>query len=367
MPEIGIGARVRKSPFFEATVEAGATTFTIYNHMYMPISYGDPLAEYSALTERVCIWDVAAERQVEIVGAQAAELTQRLSARDLSKCKVGRARYAPMCDHAGHLINDPVILKLADDRFWLSIADLDILLWAKAVAGEGNYDAHVFEPDASPLGVQGPKAEALVAELVGDWVRDIPFFGHAPTTLDGINMVVCRSGWSHQGGFELFLTDGNRGTDLWNLVWDAGQKYDISPGGPHFQERVESDLLSFGADHPLDADPFEVGLGKLVNLDSEVDFIGKAALIAKRDRGLQRARVGLHVDGDPIFNVENPWDLSLEGESIGSLRVGVISPRFERNIAIGFINIVGAEPGTQLIADSPQGPRTATVVPLPFA
>ncbi len=367
MPEIGIGARVRKSPFFDATVEAGATMFTIYNHMYMPISYGDPMREYSALTERVCIWDVAAERQVEIVGPQAAELTQRLSARDLSKCKVGRARYAPMCDHDGHLINDPVILKLAEDRFWLSIADLDILLWAKAVSGEGDYDADVFEPDASPLGIQGPNAEDLVAELLGDWVRDVPFFGHAWAKLDGIPMVVCRSGWSHQGGFELFLTNSDRGTDLWNLVWDAGQKYGIAPGGPHFQERVESDLLSFGADHPLDADPFEVGLGNLVDLDAAHDFIGKAALIAKRDQGQRRARVGLHLDGEPILNVDSPWELNLDGESVGSLRVGVLSPKFERNIGIGFIDIAGVQVGTELVALGPDGPRVATVVPLPFS
>ena len=366
MPEIGIGARVRKSPFFDATVDAGVTTFTIYNHMYMPTSYGDPLAEYDALTERVCIWDVAAERQVEIIGPQAAELTQRLSARDLSKCKVGRARYAPMCDHHGHLINDPVILKLAEDRFWLSIADLDILLWAKAVGGEGGYDAEVFEPDVSPLGIQGPKAEDLVAGLLGDWVRDIPFFGHAPATLDGIPMVVCRSGWSHQGGFELFLTDSSRGVDLWNLVWEAGQQYGICPGGPHFQERVEADLLSFGADHPLDADPFELGLGKLVNLDADHEFVGKAALLAKRDQPLRRTRVGLHVDGDPIFNVESPWELSLDGTAVGTLRVGVTSPKFDRNIAIGFIDVAGAEPGTVLEAASPDGPRAATVVPLPF-
>ena len=216
MTQIRFGSRGRKSPYFDSTIAAGAAAFTIYNSMYMPMGYGDPVAEYRRVTEGVAIWDVGGERQVEIAGPDAFALANYLSARDLTGMNVGRARYAPMCDHQGRLINDPVVLRVDIDRFWFSIADSEILLWAKAVAGERGFDVEVFEPDVSPLALQGPRAHDLVGDLFGpDLVESLGFFHHCPVELDGIPIVLCRSGWSKQGGFELFLTDGSQGDRLW--------------------------------------------------------------------------------------------------------------------------------------------------------
>jgi len=275
MADIGIGSRVRKSPFYDSAVAAGATAFTIYNAMYMPVSYGDPTGEYQRLTTGVSVWDVAAERQVEISGPDAFALSNYLSARDLTGMKVGRARYAPICDHEGRLINDPVILRVGEDRYWFSIADSKLLLWARAIGGERYSNCEVMEPDVSPLAIQGPDAQALVGDLFGhELVDGMGFFHHCPVELDGIPIVLCKSGWSKQGGFELFLTDGSQGARLWNLVMEAGQKYRIAPGTPNHLERIESGLLSFGSDHDADTDPIEAGLGAYTSLDDGREFVG---------------------------------------------------------------------------------------------
>ncbi|MCY4457157.1 MAG: hypothetical protein OXB90_04300, partial [Acidimicrobiaceae bacterium] len=294
MPEIMFGSRVRKSPYFEATVAAGASVFTIYNHMYMPISYGDLTEEYRCLTERVALWDVAAQRQVEIAGPDAAQIATYVSARDLGGLQPGRARYAPICDHNGMLINDPVVLRLSEDRFWFSIADSDLGLWIKAVAAERGANVRVFEPDVSPLALQGPLAEELAVDLFGaDVVGSLGFFHHVSVALDGIPIVLCRSGWSKQGGFEMFLTDGSKGVALWDMVMAKGARFGIGAGAPNAAERIESGLLSFGADHDMHTDPFEAGLGAWVNLEVAHDFIGKAALSQRFERGLERGLVNV--------------------------------------------------------------------------
>lgn len=209
----------------------------------------------------VAIWDVSAERQAEITGPDAAAFVNHLSARDLTGMKIGRARYAPMCDHDGRLINDPVALRIDHDRYWLSLADGEILLWARAIAGEQGANVRIFEPDVSPLALQGPLAVNLARDLFGAVLVDsLGFFHHCPVKIDDIPMVLCRSGWSKQGGFELFLTDGSKGNRLWEIITEAGQAYGIGPGCPDQQERIESGLLSFGADHDRDTDPIEAGL-----------------------------------------------------------------------------------------------------------
>ena len=219
MPEITIGSRIKKSPYFAATIAAGATHFTIYNRMYMPTSYGDPLGEYDRLKAGVSMWDVGAERQVEIVGPDARAFCNRISARDLSTLAPGRARYAPICNHDGILINDPIVLCLSEDRWWVSIADGDLLQHCQAIAGSEGFDVEAFEPDVSPLAVQGPKATAVARDLFGDdLVEGLGFFHHREVELAGIPMVICKSGWSRQGGYELFLTDGTMGQALWDPV-----------------------------------------------------------------------------------------------------------------------------------------------------
>ena len=347
MPGLAIGSRIRKSPFYAATVAAGANEFTVYNHMYMPTSYGDPDAEYCRLTETVALWDVAVQRPVEINGADAASLTQYLSARDLTHCGPGRAAYAPLCDHDGRLINDPVILCIVRDRYWLSIADSDILLWARAVAGERGANVTICEPDVSPLAIQGPNAHALACDLFGVEVVDsLGFFEHASVSLDGIPVILCRSGWSKQGGFELFLTDGSHGTALWDLVMATGAAHDIGPGAPNQAERIESGLLSYRSDTDPETDPIEAGLGRFVSLDAPHDFVGKDALIARAAAQHARSRlVNVRVDGH-ISPYEHPRPALKAGSPVGALRNVVWSPRLAQPIGLALVTATASAPGT---------------------
>ena len=254
MAQITIGSRIRRSPFHAAAAAAGATHYTIYNRMYMPTSYGDPLGEYERLMTGVSIWDVGAERQVEIEGPDARAFADYVSCRDLSTLKVGRGRYTPMANYDGILINDPIAMPIREDLWWLSIADSDVALFCQGVAGAKGFDVTVREPDVSPLAIQGPKAEDLVRDLLGDIVDEIGFFQFREVELQGIPMVVMRSGWSRQGGFELFLTDGSRGQELWDLAFAAGAAYGVAPGTPHQMERIENGLLSYRSDTDDDTD-----------------------------------------------------------------------------------------------------------------
>ncbi|HEX9854048.1 MAG TPA: glycine cleavage system protein T [Acidimicrobiia bacterium] len=363
MVRLAISPRLRTSPYYEATLAAGMTDATIYNHMVMPTSYGDPAAEYHRLLEAVAVWDVACERQVEVVGADAARLVQYLCSRDLSTLQVGQARYVALCDHDGRLINDPVLLRLGEARFWLSLADSDVLLWVKAVAEESGFDVAVSEPDASPLAVQGPLAEDVVATLVGDWVRDLRYFWFGQHDLDGIPLLVARSGWSKQGGFELYLLDETRGTDLWDAVMEAGAPHGIGPGAPNHVERVESGLLSYGTDTYPDSNPFEAGLGRYVDVDVDVEFIGKAALRRIAAEGPRRTLTGLLVEG--VVDSSQPLDRSIAvhaGDTVvGRLSAMVRSPRLGRTIAL-------AQVETARLGDELRIPDGRMVVPtaLPF-
>ena len=368
MPQIALGSRVRKSPFYESTLAAGVDSFTVYNNMYMPTGYGDPEAEYRRLTEGVAIWDVAVERQVEIAGPDAAKLTQFVSARDLTGMQIGRAKYAPMCDHEGRLINDPVVLRVAEDRFWLSIADAEILLWVRALAGARGDDVQVFEPDVSPLAIQGPEAKQLASDLFGaELVESLGFFHHAPVELDGIPIELCRSGWSKQGGYELFLTDGSQGNRLWDLVMAAGEPYDIGPGCPNHQERIETGLLSYGSDHDRDTDPIEAGLGHFTSLDSDIEFCGKAALAQRVGWHVRRPIVNVTLDGS-AEPCENPWPATAQdGLWAGELRTAAWSPKLEAWIGLAQLATPHAQPGTTVAVRTASGVDVlATVTDEPF-
>lgn len=363
---LSIGPRVHKSPFFDATVAAGVTHFSIYNHMFMPTYYGDPQAEYRRLTEGVAMWDVAAQRQVEITGIDATDLVDVLSARDVTGCRVGQAKYMPMCDHDGRLINDPLVLRVDADRWWISISDGDMLLWCRAVAFERGLEVSVEEPDVSPMAVQGPKAEDVVAALLGDWVRQIRFFEYRPAEIDGIPLWVGRAGWSKQGGFELYLLDHTRGTDLWELVASAGAPFGIGPGAPNYVERVEGALLSYRADTEWDTDPFEARLDRWLDIDRDTDFIGKAALQRKRAAGPRRRLTGLFVEGEPLAPNSHPWPIVIDGDQVGRVRAVAHSPRLRRNIALAMLR-TGITTDTALEVETEFGDlRRAVVTDLPF-
>ncbi|MEM9240666.1 MAG: glycine cleavage T C-terminal barrel domain-containing protein [Pseudomonadota bacterium] len=339
MYSIGIGPNLRKSAYFDATVRDGVRSFSVYNHMLIPGHFGDPDAEYDRLLNGVVMWDVAAQRQVELRGPDAGRLVQYLTPRNLSKTRVGQGRYVPLCDYDGWVINDPVLLKLADDLYWLSVADSDIHLWAAAIGQEKGWDVAVSEPDVSPLAIQGPKSEDVAAKLFGEHIRNFKYFGFAETDLNGIPLVLARSGWSKQGGFELYLRDSARGAELWDLVKDAGQDFDIGPGAPNDTERLESGLISYGADMRLQihrANPFEMGLGKLVDLDGGFDFVGKNALARIAQDGPARRHTGVIIAGDPTPPGHQVPIMS-GNEEIGFVSEFAFSKRLGKNIGVGLI------------------------------
>lgn len=369
MFRITMSPRLRMTPFHDSTVAAGATDISIYNKMVLPLSFGDLQAEYDRLINGVAMWDVAVERQVQISGPDAHIATQYFTSRDISNIVEGQGKYVAMCDHAGNILNDPVLMKLSGDRYWFSIADNDMILWCKGIVAEKGFEAEVSEPDVSPLAVQGPKAEDLIADLFGEHVRDIKLFRFIETDLAGIPLVLSRSGWSKQGGFELFLQDGSRGNELWDMIATAGQKYDIGPGAPNHVERVESGLLSFGGDHTADSNPFEVGMGRYVDTDTEVDYIGKAALAAVvAAGGPERLFVGLNVEGE----LTEPWPLptrtpvTLGNEEVGTLSAVVHSPRLSRTIGLAQVLRSVVEAAETVQVRTPQGLANATIQELPF-
>ena len=331
--------RLRRSPFFEATVAEGVKSFSPYNHMLMPTGYGDPMAEYWRLINGVAMWDVAVERQVEILGPDAARLVQMLVPRRLDRLRPGMGWYVAVCNHHGTIINDPILLKLADDRYWLSIADSDVALVAQAVAGERGLDVRVFEPDVSPLAIQGPKAEDVVARLLGDEIRAIKHFQFKEMSIEGIPLQVARSGWSKQGGFELYLMDGTRGTDLWNLVKEAGAPDDIGPGNPNPMERVESGLLSWGGDTDEDTNPFEVRMERYVDLDAPDDVISIQALRRLHAEGIKRQQLGVKLKTQGHLQVTENWSTVIRNnEAVGHMTARTWSPRLECNIGLTLVS-----------------------------
>ncbi len=363
---LSFGSRVAKSPYFDCTVAAGVVRFTIYNHTLMPTSYGDEIGEYWRLIKGVSMWDVAAQVQVELCGPDASELAQAVVCRDLSSVAVGQARYAPMVDHNGRLINDPVVLRAGDRRWWLSLADSDMVFWCRAIAAERGLNAEVGLPDVSPLAVQGPSAADVVADLLGGWVRGLGRFWYRRAEVEGIPLWVGRSGWSKQGGFELYLLDRTRGSDLWRLVAEAGRPHGIGPGAPNPVERIESFLLSYRADTTDDADPFEVRIGRFVDLDAGIDFIGRAALARKREEGLRRQLVGVWIDGDQVASLEHPWPVRVCGRRVGEVRAAAFSPRLGRNIGLALIDVPHNATGTALAVHHPAGPRAGETMEVPF-
>lgn len=339
MFQFSLSTRVRRSAYFDATIAEGVTSFSPYNHMMMPTGYGDPEAEYWRLLNGVSQWDVAVERQVELRGPDAGRLAQILSTRDLSKCVVGQGKYVAICNYEGVIINDPILLKLADDRYWLSIADSNIVFWGQAIAQERGLDVKVFEPDVSPMAIQGPKAEAVVASVFGDWVKDLKYFWFADAEIEGIPLAVARSGWSKQGGFELYLKDSSKATQLWNIMREAGQPWDIGPGYPNSCERIESGLLSWGGDTDDKTNPYEVRMGNYVDLDLDDDVIGIQALRKINAEGPARHLLGVVLDKEAPMPSNVVWlDIKKNGRKIGDMTNNTWSRRLKRNIGFALVS-----------------------------
>jgi glycine cleavage system aminomethyltransferase T len=362
----------RKSPFYEATKRHGCKSWGVYNHMLLPTLYDDPITEYWALVNDVTLWDVAVERILEITGPDAFDFANLLTCRDLTTCEVGQCRYAIITARRGGIVNDPVLLRVDEDRFWFALADSDALLYAKGVAALAGMDVDIDEPDVSPLQVQGPKSRDLLRDLLGDVVASLRYYECTEAELDGIPLVVSRTGWTGEVGFEIYLRDGSRGDELFEHVFQAGKPYGIRVIAPSEARRIEAGIFNFGSDITRWTDtPFHLtGLEKYVELDQEIDFIGKEALREIRDGNLiDRKLVGIEIGGDPMTDegaLNDFWPLVDGYATVGRVTAGAWSPRLEKNIGYGWVPIRREEPGSELEADTPRGRVRVTVAPLPF-
>jgi glycine cleavage system aminomethyltransferase T len=339
--DFGFGTQIRKSPYFNATVRWGAKGFSVYNHMYIPRDFGDPVQNFWNLVNDAILCDVAVERQVEITGPDASKFVQMLTSRDLSKMAVGQCKYILITNADGGLLNDPILLRLDENRYWISLADSDILLWAQGIAVFAGMDVTIREPDVSPLQLQGPKSGEIMKALFGDSIMDLKYYWLRHVELDGMPLVVSRTGWSSELGYELFLQDESRGDELWEKIMAAGAPFGLKPGHTSSIRRIEGGMLSYHADADNNTNPYELGLDRLINLDIEADFIGKAALRNIKEMGPSRKQVGLIIDGEPLKGPNTSfWAIRKNGAVIGKVTSAIYSPRLDKNIALA---MVGAE------------------------
>ena len=360
-PLLSISRRTRRTPFTDRVAACGVTAYTVYNHMLLPTVFESVEADYRHLKDHVQVWDVAVERQVEIVGPDAGRLVQMLTPRDLNAMTLGQCFYTPMVDETGGMLNDPLTIKLADDRYWVSIADSDMMFWIKGLATGLRMEVDVDEPDVSPLAVQGPKSDDLMARVFGDAVRDIRFFKTATLPFQGRDLLVARSGYSKQGGFEIYVEGGDLGEPLWDALFAAGADLDVRAGCPNLIERIEAGLLSYGNDMTRENTPHECGLGKFCNVRTAFGCIGRDALLRIASQGPTRQIRSLAIDGDAVPPCTEPWAV-LDGDSVvGSVTSAAWSPDFATNVALGMIEKSHWQDGRRVAVDTPAGPRAATV------
>ena len=359
--------RLRATPYSDRVEAAGARSYTIYNHMYLPTMFQGLEEDYAHLKKYAQIWDVSVERQVQLRGPDARKLAVMMSARDLSKAVPGRCYYAPILNRDGGFINDPVALCLADDLFWFSIADGDMKFWAMGLAEGLGLDVEVTEPDVSPLAIQGPMAEDLLVEVFGEEIRDIKFFRFQAFPFKGRMLNIARSGWSKQGGFEIYLDDSSLGNDLWDAIWAKGAPYNLRAGCPNLIERVEGGLFSFGNDMTADETPLEIGLEKFISLDGGHDFVGKDALLTQRAAGVTRLMRGLRIGGSKMAPVPEPTPCFDADKEVGFVTSGVYSPDFETNIAFAMLDIAYAPSGSKVTMEFGGEMRDCVVCDIPFS
>jgi glycine cleavage system aminomethyltransferase T len=362
------GPWYRKSPYFEATLRHGCTAYDIYNHMYLPSYFHDPIEEYWHLLKHVTIWDVAVERIVEITGRDAFAFTDMLTCRDLTRCAVGQCKYAPIIDQSGGIINDPVLLRLGENHFWLAVADSDVLLWAKGAALNSGMNLEIKEPDVAPIQVQGPDSKPVMETLFGDGLRGLKYYYCTETRLDDIPVVVSRTGWTAEVGYEIYLRDGSRGDELWERVMAAGKPHNIMPIAPCEARRIEAGIFNYGSDMRLENNPFEVsGLERLVELDAPGEFIGRKALERIKAEGVRRKLVGVELSGDALAaELVAYWPVFHHGKGVGHVTDAIYSPRLERNIGYAWVPAELATVGTEIEARAPAGALQARVASLPF-
>ncbi|WP_421709642.1 dimethylsulfoniopropionate demethylase [Algihabitans sp.] len=360
--------RIRRTPFSDRVERSGVQAYTVYNHMLLPTAFDALEADYHHLKRHVQVWDVGCQRQIEVRGREAARLLQMLTPRDLRAMMPGRCYYTPMVDETGGMLNDPVTVKLAEDRYWISIADSDLLLWAKGLAYGFRLDVDITEPDVSPLAVQGPQAEELMSRIFGPSVRDIRFFRFSVLPFQGRELVVARSGYSKQGGFEIYLEPAELAEPLWDALMTNGADLQVKAGCPNLIERIEAQLLSYGNDMTRDNTPHECGLGRFCDTFMAIGCVGRDALLRTAMEGPVRQIRSLAIEGEPVPACLEPWPLYAPGTTtrVGQVTSAAWSPDFSTNVAIGMVQLSHWTGGTQVEVETPDGGRMATVQSSPF-
>ena len=362
----GLNPRIRKSPFFQSAVDAGATEFHPYNGMWMPVGYDTPVNEYWNVIERASLWDVGVQRCVEIAGPDAEAFMNLLTPRDVSTVKVGQCRYVVMINQDGGILNDPVMLRMADDRFWLSTADGDMYMWAKGVSAFSGHDVTVETPHVYPVQLQGPRSAEIVSSVFGDTILDLRYYRWMYGSVAGIDVVISRTGYSSELGFEIYLLGTERGGDLWDILMAAGAPLGLAPGSPNRIRRIEGGVLDYGSDMGPAENPLEMGMDRLIAWDKP-DFLGKAALERVRDEGVTRRHVGVFMGGEPFErNNEQRWAVVADGRRVGDVTSAVHSPRLDRNIGFAILDAPFDQGETPLQVESPEGVRDVEITDLPF-
>ena len=363
----GFGTQIRKSPYFDSTVKWGATGFSVYNHMYIPRDFGDPEQNFWNLIEKAILCDVAVERQVEITGPDAYKFTQLLTPRDLSKLAVGQCKYVLITNNEGGILNDPVLLRLAENHFWLSLADSDVLLWAQGVAVNSGLNVKITEPDVSPLQLQGPTSGEIMIKLFGDSIKDLKYYWLREYDLDGIPLIISRTGWSSELGYEIYLRDESKGNILYEKIMAAGKNYGLQPGHTSSIRRIEGGMLSYHADADINTNPFELGLDRLVDLKSDIKFIGKEALQKIKQEGVKRIQVGLEIYCEPLSGPNTTfWPVLHHKNQIGKVTSAVYSPRLKKNIALAMVDVNHSNINTELKIEIDSKIINSKVIEKPF-
>ncbi|NNC36635.1 MAG: dimethylsulfoniopropionate demethylase [Hyphomonadaceae bacterium] len=366
-PILSISCRTRSTPFTRRVTEAGVKGYTVYNHMLLPTVFDSVVADYVHLKKHVQVWDVACERQVEIKGPDASKLVQMLTPRNLQNMGEDQCYYIPVVDENGGMLNDPVAVKHNDNRWWISLADSDLMYWIKGLALGRKLKVDVFEPDVSPLAIQGPKSNELMARLFGDDIKELKFFRHRKIRFGDNEFTVARSGYSVQGGFEIYVENTKNGEQLWDALFEAGEDLNVRAGCPNLIERIEGGLLSYGNDMTIENTPYECGLGKFCKGDAAKDCIGADVLQKELENGPKRQIRGIVINGDATPPCRDPWPLvNAEGKPVGQVTSAAWSPAFNTHVAIGMVDKSDWKIGNQLTVQTSDGDRAGEVRNLPF-
>ena len=367
MKDFGFGTQIRKSPFFDATVKWGAKDFSVYNHMYIPRDFGNPEQNFWNLINDAILCDVAVERQVQVKGPDASRFVQMMTPRDLSTMQVGQCKYVILINQNGGVLNDPILLKVSEDKYWFSLADSDILLWAQGLAANGDYNVEITEPDVSPLQLQGPKSRDIMIKIFGDQIADLKYYWFKQFAFNNTELIISRTGWSSELGYEIFLTDSKVGNDLYEHIMKIGDPMGLKPGHTSTIRRIEGGMLSYHADMTINTNPLELGMDKFIDLNSDFDFIGKDALIKIKNDGIKRKQVGLYLDNKRMDGPNTRfWNLIYNNKIVGKITSAVYSPRLEQNIALAMVDIKYSNLNQKLIVNDGNSEFNAVVVNKPF-